>query len=435
MATTAVVTAPIARILSFNGKDDDVLIVCGSQVMNMDGTCLVEHPQDDHVWGSVAAVSRDGSHLALCDGAKQLFLYKRQMGSSSIQFAPVGVPLQLAKTATALCFDEASADGTDKEGKTAALLVADKFGDVLRFGLEEGFKKWAMESKRNRSALSIHTRTKAPVIGVDEEAELAADSSVETDVDEAHHCTIIGHISMITDMALLRTSAGHRFVLTGDRDEKIRVTDSKTPERIVAFALGHREYVATLAVPSEAVDGFFSAGGDPFVLEWHCSGNDRVEVASKIDVPAAVREVRANAAGDRIVIVTEEEGAEKDESSIVSYTKSVDGTWTRTACVPIGKGTVVTAFELVHQDQTLVWGTFHEGQVRLYRCSFHALSDAAEPIDQLLEQLPKMPENKAAEFVATLSKAKLRKNLDRIDWNLKKRKRACKNGNDDELED
>ncbi|PKU29559.1 trna (guanine-n -)-methyltransferase non-catalytic subunit wdr4 [Limosa lapponica baueri] len=48
----------------------------------------------------------------------------------------------------------------------------------------------------------------------------------------------LGHLSLLLDVAL---SPDDQYILTADRDEKIRVSLTKAPYYIVSYCLGHRE--------------------------------------------------------------------------------------------------------------------------------------------------------------------------------------------------
>lgn len=50
---------------------------------------------------------------------------------------------------------------------------------------------------------------------------------------------VLGHISVLTDVIL---SPDNKFILTSDRDEKIRVSHFPLSDDIQAFCLGHTEY-------------------------------------------------------------------------------------------------------------------------------------------------------------------------------------------------
>ena len=78
-----------------------------------------------------------------------------------------------------------------------------------------------------------------------------------TDLD-----VIIGHISLLTCMLVLTD-----YIVTADRDEKIRITHRKRPWIIDQFLLGHKEYVSKLLF-IEKENLLISAGGDEEIFVW-----------------------------------------------------------------------------------------------------------------------------------------------------------------------
>ncbi|XP_055339740.1 uncharacterized protein LOC129589190 [Paramacrobiotus metropolitanus] len=80
------------------------------------------------------------------------------------------------------------------------------------------------------------------------------------DQDVAKHQTpILGHISVLTDVVVTRDK---RFILTADRDEKIRVSHFPLADDIQAFCLGHTEFVSKITVPWQDRPIVISGSGD-----------------------------------------------------------------------------------------------------------------------------------------------------------------------------
>ncbi|XP_060054760.1 tRNA (guanine-N(7)-)-methyltransferase non-catalytic subunit WDR4 [Erinaceus europaeus] len=75
----------------------------------------------------------------------------------------------------------------------------------------------------------------------------------------------LGHLSMLLDVAV---SPDDRFILTADRDEKIRVSWAAAPHSIEAFCLGHTEFVSCLLVLPDCPELLLSASGDGTLRLW-----------------------------------------------------------------------------------------------------------------------------------------------------------------------
>ncbi|KAM7032059.1 tRNA (guanine-N(7)-)-methyltransferase non-catalytic subunit WDR4 isoform 2-T2 [Passerculus sandwichensis] len=81
----------------------------------------------------------------------------------------------------------------------------------------------------------------------------------------------LGHVSLLMDVAL---SADDQYILTADRDEKIRVSLTKAPYSIVSYCMGHREFVSKILVIPNCPDLLLSASGKYTVsrITYCCQG-------------------------------------------------------------------------------------------------------------------------------------------------------------------
>ncbi|XP_012994654.3 tRNA (guanine-N(7)-)-methyltransferase non-catalytic subunit wdr4 [Esox lucius] len=84
----------------------------------------------------------------------------------------------------------------------------------------------------------------------------------------------LGHLSMLLSMTLTPDS---KYVITADRDEKIRVSHLKSPYNIQAFCLGHLEFVSSLLVPPGHPHWLLSGSGDGTVKLWEYESGRRVQ--------------------------------------------------------------------------------------------------------------------------------------------------------------
>lgn len=108
----------------------------------------------------------------------------------------------------------------------STLIVADKFGDVY----------------------SIPIDTSEPV-------------------DEKSLVPILGHVSMLSDV-LVAQHNNKQFILTGDRDEHIRITNYPRTYVVKNWLFGHREFVSNLHIPSFDPSILISGGGDDYLAIW-----------------------------------------------------------------------------------------------------------------------------------------------------------------------
>lgn len=82
-----------------------------------------------------------------------------------------------------------------------------------------------------------------------------------SDSDEQH--LLLGHLSMLTDMKI---SDCGKYIITCDRDEKIRVSCYPNSYNIVSYCLGHTEFVTSIELYDDLL---ISASGDGTVRLWN----------------------------------------------------------------------------------------------------------------------------------------------------------------------
>ncbi|XP_037036811.1 tRNA (guanine-N(7)-)-methyltransferase non-catalytic subunit wuho [Bradysia coprophila] len=77
---------------------------------------------------------------------------------------------------------------------------------------------------------------------------------------------ILGHLSMLLDVVVTHDN---RFVVTCDRDEKIRVTNYPGTHLIETYCLGHTEYVSAISfLPTDPNQSLVSISGDKMLKIW-----------------------------------------------------------------------------------------------------------------------------------------------------------------------
>nr|XP_032646278.1 tRNA (guanine-N(7)-)-methyltransferase non-catalytic subunit WDR4-like isoform X2 [Chelonoidis abingdonii] len=143
------------------------------------------------------AFSSSGGYFALTDDNKRLVLFRTKPCWECLSVRSV------IRRCTSLIITAAE----DK------ILVADKSGDVYSYSITEPQKSGKIE---------------------------------------------LGHLSLLLDVAL---SPDDQYILTADRDEKIRVSLTRAPHNIISFCLGHREFVSRIFVIPNYPDLMLSASG------------------------------------------------------------------------------------------------------------------------------------------------------------------------------
>uniref|UniRef100_A0A8D0HMC5 WD repeat domain 4 n=1 Tax=Sphenodon punctatus TaxID=8508 RepID=A0A8D0HMC5_SPHPU len=158
------------------------------------------------------AFSSSGDYFALTDDSKRLILFRTKPSWVCLSIRSI------VRRCTSLIITAAE----DK------ILVADKSGDVYSYSITE---------PQNAGKLEL------------------------------------GHLSLLLDVAL---SPDDQYILTADRDEKIRVSLTRVPHNIVSFCLGHREFVSRIFVIPNCPDLLLSASGDCTLRLWEYKSGKEV---------------------------------------------------------------------------------------------------------------------------------------------------------------
>ncbi|XP_037646126.1 tRNA (guanine-N(7)-)-methyltransferase non-catalytic subunit wdr4 [Sebastes umbrosus] len=159
------------------------------------------------------AVSPSGKLVALTDDTKRLVLFRCEPSWQCISIRWV------VRRCTSLMFSRAEDE----------LLASDKSGDVYSFSV--------VEPQR--------------------EGELK-----------------MGHLSMLLALSM---SPDDKYIITADRDEKIRVSHLRSPYNIQSFCLGHQQFVSALLVPPGLPHWLLSGSGDGTMKLWEYESGRKLQ--------------------------------------------------------------------------------------------------------------------------------------------------------------
>lgn len=101
---------------------------------------------------------------------------------------------------------------------------------------------------------------------------------------------LLGHLSIILDV--LVTDCG-KYIITCDRDEKIRVSHFPNTYNILCYCLGHREFVTNIEVMNIEIEGInsnilISASGDGTLRTWNYLNGQGIDV---IDTNCFIKDI------------------------------------------------------------------------------------------------------------------------------------------------
>ncbi|KAG2736014.1 hypothetical protein G9P44_000104 [Scheffersomyces stipitis] len=173
----------------------------------------------------------------------------------------------------ALSEDEKHLMGTTDSDKAAIIFKVDlsSEGNCLTLIKRQVFQKRPCAVSSDQETLILADKFgDVYSIGIDNEAP----------VDEKELSPILGHVSMLSDV-LVATYNDKKFILTGDRDEHIRVSNYPKSYVIKNWLFGHHEFVSNLHIPEFDSSLLVSGGGDDYLCLWKWYDN---QLLSKIEL-------------------------------------------------------------------------------------------------------------------------------------------------------
>ncbi|KAM9950011.1 hypothetical protein ACTFIT_011239 [Dictyostelium discoideum] len=162
------------------------------------------------------------------------------------------------------------------------ILVSDKCGDVFKYSL--------IDDSKNK-------------------IEVSGDKSAKHDEKESDKNLVFGHYSSIVD---IKFSPCFNYLLSADRDEKIRVSHYPNCFDIESFCLGHTKYVTEILLVPGRDDLLISGSGDGTIKLWNWKQGkclQTVDFNSKhenaITIPQVVFKVDATTTTNQLIFSIE----------------------------------------------------------------------------------------------------------------------------------
>ncbi|KAH3681571.1 hypothetical protein WICPIJ_007445 [Wickerhamomyces pijperi] len=94
-----------------------------------------------------------------------------------------------------------------------------------------------------------------------------ADPEIKTFVGETD--PLLGHVSMLTGVALAKNQLNQDVIITTDRDEHIRISQYPQASIIDKFLFGHESFISSVLIPNFDKSLLISGGGDEFICLWN----------------------------------------------------------------------------------------------------------------------------------------------------------------------
>ncbi|PHH83624.1 hypothetical protein CDD82_6070 [Ophiocordyceps australis] len=220
---------------------------------------------------SQLAASIDGLHVVAVSGHDKTVWVFEHDGHGTLALVSKRT---MPKRPSAVCI---SAD--------SQIICADKFGDVYALPLvpspiQPSSTPFQYPSSKSlvpaASSLTVHSKRNLEALeNQRRQLELQRQkrahdgaAAVKPDVLSFNLTLLLGHVSMLTSLAL-GESDGRHYILTADRDEHIRVSRYPPQAHVIEnFCLGHKQFVSNILIPPSRRDVLISGGGDHHLFVW-----------------------------------------------------------------------------------------------------------------------------------------------------------------------
>ena len=214
------------------------------------------------------------------------------------------------------------------------IIVGDKFGDVYRIPLLISEKSSPRRSdiapttkafQPSASYSTVHSARNRRALESQLETASKPHISRKKEPPQFEHELLLGHVSMLTDLAFVSIdddqgrgntsdkAMRRSYIITADRDEHIRISRGPPQSYVIeGFCLGHKEFVSKLCVLG--VEVLVSGGGDDHIMVWNW-------LEGRLRKTILLREV-VQARKTQLSDETSQSGANNQASSI-----AVSGIW------------------------------------------------------------------------------------------------------------
>lgn len=205
----------------------------------------------------------DALYLAVARHSKELCIYRVTLAqllqlsgtATTVTTIPPLTLHQTPKRVSSMVFGEIpSLLSSSSSSSLTVLVTGDLAGDAFAYSLTQASTQITAKEAANEASLP-------------------------------HRRLLLGHTaSMLTSVAFctLQNDSSARYILTADRDEKIRVTNFPSTFEIHGFLFGHTAFVSCMAVSGARC---FSCGGDAKLRVWNvqtCQEQARLDLQNDL---------------------------------------------------------------------------------------------------------------------------------------------------------
>ncbi|KAE8134600.1 guanine-N(7)--methyltransferase non-catalytic subunit trm82 [Aspergillus pseudotamarii] len=218
------------------------------------------------------------------------------------------------------------------------ILCGDKFGDVYSLPLLTSNEPYVAPKLSNRpkvpAATPLTVHSKRNLESLEQQLRYGQKNPTEEKTSlNFQHQLLLGHVSLLTDVAFVTVpqddNSGQKrsYILTGDRDEHIRVSRYPQAHIIDGYCLGHTAFVTKLCIPQAAPEYLISGGGDDYLLVWKWTEGRILQKAPLVEpesetTQVTVRGIWSTSIGGSNIVLVALDGS----SQLQCFVLGLDGT-------------------------------------------------------------------------------------------------------------
>lgn len=203
---------------------------------------------------------------------------------------------------------------------------------------------------------------------------------------------VIGHISMLLDM-----ECTSNYIITADRDERVRVSDIARPHVIRSFCLGHQEFVCRcLAVG--AGQNLLTSSGDGSLKLWRLETGDELASLQVVDDLSSQQVPNIMCAMDHLAVVSSHQSI---TFRVVSLSDS-SLTYRYSVALPVGRKLISCSFAssgLLHVLTADDGKKFGFVAYQLNATGGHSLISSGEKLQKFVSDIPYQSTDNVVDFV------------------------------------
>ncbi|EHA58381.1 hypothetical protein MGG_04468 [Pyricularia oryzae 70-15] len=237
----------------------------------------------DLPWVAILVATSDSRHLVAVSGHdKTIWTFSHDGAGKLTELSKRSMPKR--PCAVAITADNQTIISGDKFGDVFALPLIESDTPIAVTTLVSRSEKRKASFKPEADETTVHSMRNLRALA-NQKLHLEQHKKKPAEAEDADasgpafdHALLLGHVSMLTALALSSRpspsdpNAIRPYIITGDRDEHIRVSRGIPQSHVIEnFCLGHENFVSDLCIPTVQPERLLISGGgdsDLFLWDW-----------------------------------------------------------------------------------------------------------------------------------------------------------------------